>query len=171
MEAEFDTIFESLYRDYFPAVEIHAYQFLKNREEAHSAAQRTFQTAWEKWDDFHASPNQIGWLKNTAKNISLNKARALQRQTKMFVALDLLPEEQMPHTTNPPAGDPLEAFRGLIPDEEFRLFTRIVLDGYTCEEIANELGIRTDACRKRMQRTREKLRKAYLKKYGENVRR
>ena len=46
----------------------------------------------------------------------------------------------------------------LLPEEDFRLLKRIVLERYSYLEAAEELGISLEACRKRVQRIKQRLR-------------
>ena len=46
----------------------------------------------------------------------------------------------------------------LLPEEDFRLLKRIVLERYSYLEAAKELGISLEACRKRVQRIKQRLR-------------
>ena len=50
-------------------------------------------------------------------------------------------------------------YSGILSEEDFRLLKRIVLDGWSYLDAAQELSITVDACRKRVQRSKEKIRK------------
>lgn len=46
----------------------------------------------------------------------------------------------------------------LLPQEDFRLLKLVVLERYSYLEAAQELGISLEACRKRVQRIKQRLR-------------
>lgn len=50
-------------------------------------------------------------------------------------------------------------YRGLLSEEDFRLLKCIAVDGWSMLEAAQEFGISLEACRKRFQRIRTKMRK------------
>ena len=47
-----------------------------------------------------------------------------------------------------------------MSDEELRLLIRFYLEGWSQKELAGELGISLNACKKRIQRAKERLRRA-----------
>ena len=50
-------------------------------------------------------------------------------------------------------------YSDLIANEDFELIRKIVIDRYSMLEAAKELGISVEACKKRVQRAKQKLRK------------
>ena len=55
MKPEQEATLERLYRTHFHALEVHAYRFLRNWDDAHVAAQETFHIACEKADALTAA--------------------------------------------------------------------------------------------------------------------
>ena len=49
----------------------------------------------------------------------------------------------------------------VAPREDFQIFKLIALKGYTMKEAADEFGISVEACKKRVQRIRNHLRKKF----------
>lgn len=92
-----DKFLEELYRSYFHILEIHAYHFLGNWDDAHVAAQEAFHIACEKIDALMKSENQIGWLKNTVKNVCRHMIRDKQRQRLLLISLEELTDKDLPH--------------------------------------------------------------------------
>lgn len=168
MKPEQDAVLEALYRAHFHQLEVHAYRFLGSWEDAHVAAQETFHIACEKIDVLMASPNQVGWLKNTVKYVCQNMRRSRQRQLLLFSSLEELGDGDLPAAADEPGGDPMEPFRGLLSEEELRLLQAIVLDGVSYAEAAKALGINLWACRKRVQRAMDRLRQKYRENFGED---
>ena len=52
----------------------------------------------------------------------------------------------------------------LLGEDEFSLLKMLVLDKYTILEAAQHLGISVEACKKRIQRTKKKLKSIFEKK-------
>lgn len=50
-------------------------------------------------------------------------------------------------------------FRDVSDSEEFRLLKRLALERCTISDLAQELGISVEACKKRVQRARKRLQK------------
>ena len=76
----------------------------------------------------------------------------------MFVSLDSLEGIHEPGQSDD-IFDPLDAYKGIISDSEIDLLRMIILEGMSYLEAANELGIGMWACRKRVERALEKIRK------------
>ena len=131
MRPDQDSVLESLYRAHFREIEIHAFRYLGKWDDAHVAAQETFHIACEKIDDLMKQPNRIAWLKNIAKNVCRNMYRARK-----------------------------DTYKGTISDSEIMLLRKIILEGMSYLDAANELGIGMWACRKRVERALNKIRKS-----------
>lgn len=93
MKPEQDQALERLYRTHFHALEVHAYRFLRNWDDAHVAAQETFHIACEKADALTAAPDSLKWLKSTTKHVCQNMRRTKQRQQMLFTSLEELGEQ------------------------------------------------------------------------------
>ena len=161
MKPEQDALLEQLYRKYFHVLQVHAYRFLGNWADAHVAAQETFHIACDKIETVMSHPNPVGWLKNVTKNVSRNMIRTRQHQLLLFSSLDELLNSEIPSVCDETADDPTELFQELLTQEDRYLLKRIILDGISYADAGMELGINMWACRKRVQRATEKLRRQY----------
>lgn len=144
---------ERLYFDLFAQMTAYANSVLKNRALAEEAVQETFRVACMKPEALCASPNPKGWLLLTLKNVLNNTVRRMVSTSRLT--------EKIKITYEPASSDPtdLRLLYGPLADrEEFRLI-RSVSEGKTILELAQELDISVEACKKRVQRAR-----AYLKK-------
>lgn len=61
--------------------------------------------------------------------------------------------------------DPEILYRGLVSDEELSLLIRFYLEGWSQKDLARDLGIDVEACKKRIQRAKAHL-KAAMKRDG-----
>jgi len=163
-----DAILEKLYRAYFHALEVHAYRYLGSWEDSHAAAQEAFHIACEKIDVLMKAESQIGWLKNTVKNVCRHMIRERNRQALLFSSLDDLTDADLPSVSDDTGGQPTDMLDGLISQEEIALLKRVIVDGAPYSEVARELDCSIWTCRKRVQRTIGKLHKKYREKFGKD---
>jgi len=156
---------EKLYMEMFEKLRIYARCSLNSEALAEEAVQETFRIACQKPDELCNNPNPRGWLvitlKNTIRNIKSNQAstrriaeRYLMTQIKEIsfsedrIALNFL-------------------YANLADTEEFQLLKEFAIDGLSHEEMARSRGITVNACKKRVQRAKEKLQRK-IKEKNEN---
>lgn len=139
---------------------------LKDRSLAEEAVQDTFRIACSKPDVLLTSPNPKGWLTITLKYVIENIRRSRARWTKFAARLITMAEANTDLIFTLPDEESiaLEAICTKVLDaEEFRLLKRVVQDKLTMAEAAQEFNINVEACKKRIQRAKMKL-KNYLQK-------
>lgn len=148
---------EELYREMFEKMKVYADCSLDNEALAEEAVQETFRIACQKPEELCESVNPQGWLvqtlKYTIRNMQSNRARAkrivdryLMTQIKDFAfsedSLDL-------HVL----------YENVADTEEFKLLAEMTIEGRSHLEMANSRGISVSACKKRVQRAKETLRR------------
>ena len=74
----------------------------------------------------------------------------------------------MPHTLDDEVGQPTDLFKGDLPQRDLELLQKIIVDGISYAEVTKELDCNIWACRKRVQRAIDKLRKKYRDKFYED---
>mgnify|MGYP001083126999 FL=1 len=168
MRPEQDAVLEKLFRSNFRLLVVHAYRFLGNWDDANFAAQEAFHVACEKVEQLAISENQIGWLKNTVRNVCHHMIRERNRQALLFSSLDELTDAEMPVTSDDIDAQSMDILEELVSKDEIGLLKKIILDGIPYSEVAQELGCNVWACRKRVQRSIDKIRKKYREKFGED---
>ena len=144
---------ERLYFELFAQMTAYAGSVLKNRALAEEAVQETFRIACMKPESLCASPNRKGWLLLTLKNVLHNTVRSVASANRLT--------EKIKTVTEPVSSDTadLRLLYGPLADrEEFKLL-QSVSEGKTILELSRELGISMEACKKRVQRAREYLKK------------
>lgn len=148
---------EELYHEMFHPLSAYAKSALNDRTLAEEAVQDTFRIACAKADDFLSSPNPKGWLLNTLKNVIHNTVRSRAYLNSIVVS-------SLDFDENTYAGDE-DAFNldfmysDLADNEDYILLKKIALEKYSMLEAAQELGISVEACKKRVQRAKQKLKK------------
>lgn len=147
---------EQLYREQYEQMSYYAYQMFGRRDLAEEAVQDTFRIACAKADDLLASENPPGWLMNTLKNVIRSRKKAFARFAKIFTAQPLDPGIVQTEET-------AQELRLMIQEalnvEEYLLFRIVIAEEKPLLVAAKQLGISLPACKKRMQRLREKLRR------------
>lgn len=151
------TTIEKLYFAQYERLVAYASASLKNGPLAEEAVQETFQRACMYPESLCGSPNPEGWLMSALKNVICD----IQKQQSMAVKLICECEAPsgkgiVPGTED---GNVDILYGDLAATEEYRLIREIALEGRSMLELARERGISVDACKKRVQRAREFLRR------------
>ena len=149
---------EKLYQEMFHPMLAYAQNALNGRALAEESVQDTFRIACVKAENLLSSPNPKGWLLNTLKYVIRNTIRSHAYLNRLVIAsLDF--DENISHEKE--HIDDLEIdllFSDLVDNEDYKLIKRIALDKCTILKVSQELGISVEACHKRVQRARKRLR-------------
>ena len=156
MDKEQSRFIEQLYMEMYDMLITYARCALQEDALAEEAVQETFRIACQKPDSLQESPNPNGWLVNTLKNtirsIKHNRANA-QRILTQYLELQI---DESAYSK-----DKLKLatlYSDIANTEEFKLLKEFALDGRSHLEMAKSRGITVVACKKRLQRAKEKLR-------------
>ena len=155
LNRDFESFIESVYRRDANTFPSYANFILRDDELARDAVQEAFRIACCKPYEVMASKNPTGWLINTLKNVIRNvrkSQRILERRFTTYYFEEMDQDAQID-------GNVDLMYSDLISEEEFRLLKMIVFEKYSVSEAAEELGIGVEACKKRIQRAKMKLRK------------
>ncbi len=157
---------ETLYREmYFPLLH-YALAVLGEPGLAEEAVQETFAIACRKRAELAGSPAPRGWVKNVLRNVLRNTQRRRAQLRRLVLASMQSGEEEIVGSAD---DDHLDAeYSDLLAPEDYRLLKRVVLDRYSVREAAAELGISTEACKKRVQRARDRLREVLREEGGDD---
>lgn len=126
---------------------------------AEEIVQEVFYTAYKKVDEVKMSENPEGWLRNTLK---YKVKEALREDNKWAKCLDLLSAEE--ETASMPDVEELEE---LIPQEDYLLLRHLYIDGYTYNEMCDELKCTKSCLAMRLHRIKKAFKKKH-EKYFEN---
>jgi len=153
-------LIEQLYREMYHMLLIYAKSALSDVSLAEEAVQETFRIACTKVSDIEESPNPKGWLLNALKNVLRNMRRQQVQITKLTMAA-IMSETAVVYDGVESALD--DMYANMVPREDFLLLKQIALRKTTMLELSRELGISVEACKKRVQRAKSKM-KAALEK-------
>lgn len=141
----------------YDSVYIYAYSALSSPSLAEEVVQEVFRIACAKPNAVMGSDNPNGWVMNTAKNVIFNMRRTYSRMATLVVRT--LHEEG--EVVDPSKCDDYTTaeYSDLLAPAEFELIKRMALDKCSPGEMALELGISVEACKKRVLRARKRLQK------------
>ena len=161
MDVEQQEKIEALYIELFDKLMIYAQSLLGSEALAEEAIQETFRIACQKPEKVCESPNPQGWLVNTLRNT----VRDIRRERTAALALvERYACSQPSKVTATEDGLRLELQYGdLARTEEFRLLVELAVEGRSHAQMAYDRGITVSACKKRVQRAKEFLRKKLKK--------
>lgn len=151
---------EDMYIEMYYFLSCYARSSLQDQALAEEAVQDTFRIACAKVDDFISSPNPKGWLLQTLKYVINNMIRSRAYINNLIISSLDNNEIALAKHTDESNIDIL--YSDIVDSEEFKLLKKISLDKHTMLEAAQEFGISVEACKKRVQRAKKKLKK-YLK--------
>lgn len=157
MLEEQDKFIEAIYKEMFDMLMTYARNKLENEELMEEAVQETFRIACQKPEELMGCPNPRGWLVTTLKNVIRNTNRSRQSAARLLADYVAVKGEQITFTKDKHDVD--LTFCGIADLEEFKLVKEMAVDGKSHLEIAKARGISVDACKKRMQRAKEVLKK------------
>lgn len=146
-----------LYIEMYELLHTIARHLLNDEELAKDAVQAAFEITWEKADKCLACPNPQGWIVKTLRNVVQNTKRHNNSEKRMLAEYAATHGiEAVFHED----GHRLEITYGpLAETDEFQLIREMAVEGLSQQEMANIRGISLAACKKRVQRAKDYLRK------------
>lgn len=155
MNAEQRQRIEELYLEMFDKLMAYARSCLDSEALAEEAVQETFRIACQKPEVVCSSLNSPGWLvltlKNTIRNMKSNRATA-KRIVERYLVTQIkdisFSEDRIQLNI---------LYENVADTEEFKLLSELAIEGRAHEEMARSRGITVSACKKRVQRAKEKL--------------
>jgi len=160
---ENNRIIEELYIDLYPKLLRYATNSLGDLHLAEEAVQETFRIACAKFVQLMESQNRQGWLTNTLKHVISNTRRSQTKFNSLFMIITAA--AQIPSEISEDNVDLAMYCTTVLGKENFWLVKQIIIEKKTMLEASNEIGISVNACKKRIQRAKEKLKDAIVKDF------
>lgn len=152
-------IIAEFYNEKYKGLLAYAKQSLGDVDLASEAINETFEIACKKPEKLINSENPYGWLTNTLKNVINNMKRKRNRWNLLFINTYHL-DENLLVSHESQEMDTIDLYYSeLLSLDDYNLIKRIVLDRVSIPEAAREFGISTEACKKRIQRAKKKLKR------------
>ena len=156
-----DEQLKKLYIDMFDILFSYARSVLDSESLAREAVQETFCIACSKIETVLSSPNPEGWLVNTLKNVIRNMRRSRAKLNQLIASTIYSAESKDAATRDEENVDVL--YGDLTQNADYILLKKIAIEQYSIIELADELGINIEACKKRVQRARGRLKRGFSK--------
>lgn len=157
MNEEQSKLIETLFLEMYSMLKSYALSTLKDESLAEEAVQETFRIACSRAEVLFESPNRKGWLVNTLKYTLLNMIRT-REHTQQLLSKYLLQQSEAAAFSEDKVNFDI-MYQNIVDTEEFKLLKEMAIDGKSHLEMATARGISVDACKKRVQRAKETLRK------------
>ena len=157
MTTEQDQFFTKIYKERRKPLLMYAESALGNHAMAEDAVQLAFEIGWRKIEDFQNCPKPEGWIFKSLEFVISNMKSRLRTERRVIAIVD----EYRPDLVAAPA-DPLPLrvhYGDLVDTPQFQIIYEMEFYGRTLAEIAKELGISENACKKRAERARKDLQK------------
>lgn len=155
MNAAHSKMIEALYLEMYDKLMAYARSLVESEALAEEAVQETFRIACQKPESVYNSPNPQGWifitLKNTIRNIQSYRANA-----KRLLEIYLVACAGEAAYENDRISIEI-TYEDIADTDEFNLLKEMAIEGRSHEEMAKSRGITINACKKRVQRAKEKL--------------
>jgi RNA polymerase sigma-70 factor (ECF subfamily) len=157
---EADEAFETLVRSHQRSV-LNYCARRASRADAWDAASEVFLVAWRRFDDLPAESEVRAWLLGVAYKVLSNQRRSAARRIRLFERVASIETTTAvlagePFIDSPVDGTVLDALARLKPtDREVLQLT--LWESLSREEIAQVLGVSTDAVHKRYSRAKKRL--------------
>lgn len=144
-------LIESCYHNEAPDMIAFASRVLNNESMAEVAVQETFLIALRGMDKLKTSPNPVGWLYVTLKNVIRHMKRDQQKQLWRVISIDYIPDI--------PAIDKdldLWMLMESCDSNDAKLLIEFYLKQRSLKELAEEYGITVGACKMRIKRAKKR---------------
>jgi len=148
-------LIEQLYKEMYQQMMAYGLTIFKDEELAREAIQEAFKIACSKPTELFSSKNPNGWMVKTLRNVISNIKREQRKTSSMFVSY--MTWEKNISLTNTEYTD--IHYSDLLDPDEYNLVKMIAIQQYKIQDAADMLGISREACKKRYQRAKEKMKK------------
>lgn len=148
---------EELYINMYDLLVSYALSTLENEALAEEAVQETFRTACIKPAALLSSPNPKGWLVNTLKNTIANQKRSRDTAARVLAGYMSSMDPELIISQDKVRLEIL--YENVAGSDEFQLLKEMAIEGRSHLEMAEKRGISVNACKKRVQRAKEFLKK------------
>ena len=155
MNPEHSKKIEQLYFEMYDMMFYYARCSFAEESLAEEAVQETFKIACQKPEQLCESVSPKGWLVNTLKFTIRNMKRNRENARQLLSTYLIEQNEQIAYSED---DLPLQLMYADVADlEEFKLIKEMAVEGKSHWEMATARGITVSACKKRVQRAKEKL--------------
>ena len=152
MDKNKSVLIDVMYREMFKKLWIYARNQLEDDGLAEEAVQEAFRIACEKEEKVLASENPRGWIMKALKYTILTIKRERAVLSRIYIHLEI--EEKSAEISQ----DNIDLmYSDLISEEDFEILKTVVMEKSTVRDTAKKFGITVSACKKRLERIKQRL--------------
>ncbi len=152
---QLDALITSLFNDYASYLVDYAQNYCCSPDVAEDLVQETFIVALKKAETLYFAPSQRGWLIRTLRNLAANYQRRILYAQKLKQMLERSDDAQTDEIS------PSLLYKGMISESDLDILIRYWDHGDSIQKIADDFGINSENCKKRLQRAKARFAKAY----------
>ena len=157
MNARYSKEIDRLYLQMYSMLFEYARSSLSSDALAEEAVQETFRIVCQKPQSVCTSPNPQGWIFNALK-FTIKSMRSNQASAKYLLDMYILTQaDEMTAAPDRVSVDVL--YENVANTDDFQILKEMAIERRSHEEMAAKRGISVNACKKRVQRAKEKLQK------------
>ncbi|PWJ59615.1 RNA polymerase sigma-70 factor (ECF subfamily) [Dyadobacter jejuensis] len=155
--------FEYLYDHYSGALFNIILKIVRDEERAGDVMQEVFLKIWKRMALYNPEKGRLfTWIVNIARNTAIDATRTETRKPSMVDVNDRTVHDQADSTERPDSGqEELRALVGLLRPERKQLVDLAYFQGYTHEEIANNLNIPLGTVKSRIRTALQELKQYF----------
>ena len=164
-------LFHELYSNYYTKMLRYATAIFNTRGasnlgdgRAEEAVQEAFAFAWVNQDKLFSSPNPEGWLFKVLYYKVLERIRDESKWTRNIQCIEQFWEHQQ---TDDPYLQDDNSLQEILSDEDYKLLTKLYIDGATYLDICKEYHLTKAALGCRIHRIKKKIRETLLNYFDE----
>lgn len=151
--------FDDLYRRHYDTVYQFIARLIRDADAAYDITQETFTLAYTHLAELQIHQNAAGWLYKAARNLSMNYLRLMYHKHLSEEALTTIASQNSTEETVIRHFFPDASLSKWLSEEEIAIITDRFEFGYSLEETAARHDLTYAACKMRMSRIYQKLRK------------
>jgi len=157
--------FSELYDRYTDALFGVLYKILNDNEAAEDALQECFMKIWKSRDSYQDSKGTLfTWMLNIARNTAIDKLRKVKSKSNYKIRSldDSVGIEKFHSTEQKTNGIGLKENVGKLPEELQLIVDYVYFQGYTHQEVSDELDMPLGTVKTRVRNALRELRKVYV---------
>lgn len=158
---QLNALLSKLYEEYFDYLVDYAQSNGFSPDVAADLVQDTYTVALQKAVDLYNATSQRAWLIVTLRNLAGNHQKNIMYAQKLQQILAANYSDQSPADLPPSV-----LYKNMIDAEDLDILIRYWVNGDTAKMIAADLGLKEEACKKRIQRAKARFKKAYEEQIG-----
>jgi RNA polymerase sigma-70 factor (ECF subfamily) len=156
---------EALYKKFFGYALGVALIYNHQRNDALEVVNDSFVKVFSKIGKYDASKPFVGWLRKIVINTSIDNLRRNKKEYQFVEAGNLPIQDETPGTISHLAAQDIIKILNQLPHLHKTVFCLYEIEGYSHEEIAEQLGIPTSSSRVYLTRAKKQLRELFPVNY------